>query len=157
MPSRLPKYNGNKKRRQPKKVPDFSIPPPPEYKRSKKEREEEAFKIMNTMLETGFTVEKYPCLSVLLDLVKQYVSNGERIVLDIPLEEINRRITGVLAIDRREQVIVCLKAETPHTSISSSTSTPTSTPSIKAVESEEEVAAAAAASSTTTTGSTVDE
>lgn len=88
---------------------DYSNPPA-EHKRSRLEREEEAFKILNTMIETGFTVTKYPCLQVLINHVYNYIHNSVRIELNIPLPEIDRTVTGVLATDRRERVVVCLKA-----------------------------------------------
>jgi hypothetical protein len=113
MPARLPKYKNKQKKpvtRQNNSIvaPDFSNPPT-EYRRTRMEREEEGFKIMNTMIETGFTVSKYPCLQVLIDSVFRYIHEGVRIPLEIPLPEIDRTITGTLAIDRREQVVVCLK------------------------------------------------
>lgn len=118
MPARQPKYKSkqirqNKQRRAtsavivPEEV-DYSNPPP-QFRRSRPEREEEAFKIMNTMLETGFTVSKNPCLQGLIDEVYRYIRDGVRIPLNIPMPEIDRTATGVLAIDRREQVVVCLK------------------------------------------------
>ena len=108
---------------------DYSNPPA-EHKRSRLEREEEAFKILNTLIETGFTVTKYPCLQVLINHVYNYIHNSVRIELNIPLPEIDRTVTGVLATDRREQVVVCLKAGVvaPEIIPSSETTTTITTP-----------------------------
>lgn len=138
MPARLPKRSSKKMKGKgkaanlvirPNETPIDYSNPPAEHKRSRLEREEEAFKILNTMIETGFTVTKYPCLQVLINHVYNYIHNSVRIELNIPLPEIDRTITGVLATDRREQVVVCLKAGviTPETTPYSETTTPAET------------------------------
>jgi len=42
---------------------------------------------------------------------KEYISKGERIIINIPFPEINRRIKGVLAINKTEDVTVALMNE----------------------------------------------
>lgn len=47
----------------------------------------------------------------LLQLLKQYNEEGNRIVVNIPFPELNRRIKGVLATSAREETFVVLKHE----------------------------------------------
>lgn len=47
----------------------------------------------------------------LLKLLKQYNEEGNRIVVNIPFPELNRRIKGVLATSIREETYVVLKHE----------------------------------------------
>lgn len=158
MPARLPKRSskktkgngkGNGKGKttntilQPGGVPIDYSNPPEEHKRSRLEREEEAFKILNTMIETGFTVTKYPCLQVLINHIYNYIHNSVRIELNIPLPDIDRTVTGVLATDRRERVVVCLKAGV----ISSETHVAVATSAATVTEDYTAVAAASATSS----------
>ena len=42
---------------------------------------------------------------------KEYISEGERMEINIPFPEINRRIKGLLAISVNEQVWINLKNE----------------------------------------------
>jgi hypothetical protein len=42
---------------------------------------------------------------------KEYISKGERLIVNIPFPEINRRIKGVLAINKREDVTIALLNE----------------------------------------------
>ena len=42
---------------------------------------------------------------------KEYISEGERLLVNIPFPEINRRIKGVLAINKRKDVNIALMNE----------------------------------------------
>ena len=41
----------------------------------------------------------------------KYIKTGERIIVNIPFPEINKRIEGVLAINTKEEVAIRLKCE----------------------------------------------
>ena len=43
--------------------------------------------------------------------LKEYISEGERLIINIPFPEINRRIKGVLAINKSEEVVIGLLNE----------------------------------------------
>ena len=43
-----------------------------------------------------------------IEKFKEYISEGERLIVNIPFPEINRRIKGVLAINKKEDVTIAL-------------------------------------------------
>jgi len=71
--------------------------------RTRAERDAEVRKIMQTLTELGLTSE-YGAVRELLPLLSRYVQDGERVPISIPVPEANRRMIGVLAASRREEV-----------------------------------------------------
>ena len=53
----------------------------------------------------------YEPIKKLYQKFKEYIQEGNRIEVNIPFPEINRRIKGILAISVREEVWVNLKNE----------------------------------------------
>jgi hypothetical protein len=93
-----------KKRRRGEKNIGYS----PGLIRTREERAIEVHKIMSTLTEFGLTTTYEP-VKKLLPLLSQYVEEGVRINIDIPIDEIKRRIIGVLATSKREEVCVRLE------------------------------------------------
>lgn len=82
---------------------------PPEY-RSKEERTAEIKPILVKLSE----LQLNPSYDEIRELYKQiqlYISSGERVEVNIPFPAIKKRIVGVLATNKREQVWVMLKNE----------------------------------------------
>tara|TARA_Y100000816_G_scaffold253401_1_gene204950 strand:- start:179 stop:469 length:291 start_codon:yes stop_codon:yes gene_type:complete len=71
--------------------------------RTKEERKAEAHKIIKTLTELQLTT-KYEKVCQLMVMLKEYVEKGERLEVHLPFPEIDRRIEGVLAIHKREEV-----------------------------------------------------
>ena len=81
----------------------------PEY-RSKEERQEEIKPILSKLSE----LQLNPTYDEIRDLYKKiqlYISTGDRIEINIPFPAIKKRIVGLLATNKREQVWVMLKNE----------------------------------------------
>ena len=81
----------------------------PEY-RTKEERQDEVKKILNQLTHFDLNT-KYEPVKKLYQKLKEYISEGERLIINIPFPEINRRIKGVLAINKREEVAIGLLNE----------------------------------------------
>ncbi len=81
----------------------------PEY-RTKEERMEEIRPILSKLSELQLN-PSYDEIKELYEYIKLYISSGDRIVIDIPFPAIKKRIMGVLAISKREQVWVMLQNE----------------------------------------------
>jgi ribosomal protein S4 len=81
----------------------------PEY-RSKEERQSEVKHILEQLNEYQLNAKYQPVKKLYLNL-KEYISKGERLIVNIPFPEINRRIKGVLAINKREDVTIALLNE----------------------------------------------
>ena len=81
----------------------------PEY-RDKKERQEEVANILKQLSDFNLN-PTYEPIKKLYQYFKQYISTGDRIIINIPFPEVNRRIKGVLAINKREEVTVALMNE----------------------------------------------
>ena len=90
----------NKKKREKRK---------PEY-RTKEERQNEVKEILRQLTQFDLNM-KYEPVKKLYQKFKEYISEGERLVVNIPFPEINRRIKGVLAINKREEVTIGLLNE----------------------------------------------
>ena len=90
----------NKKKREKRK---------PEY-RTKEERQNEVKEILRKLTQFDLNM-KYEPVKKLYQKFKEYISEGERLVVNIPFPEINRRIKGVLAINKREEVTIGLLNE----------------------------------------------
>ena len=81
----------------------------PEY-RSKEERQSEVKHVLEQLNEYQLNAKYQPVKKLYLNL-KEYISKGERLIVNIPFPEINRRIKGVLAINKREDVTIALLNE----------------------------------------------
>ena len=95
---------GNKKKRKVKKEKKE-----PEY-RTKEERQAEVKHILEQLSEFNLSPTYDPVKKLYLKF-KEYISGGNRLIVNIPFPEINRRIKGVLAINKREDVTIALMNE----------------------------------------------
>jgi len=95
---------GNKKKRKVKKEKKE-----PEY-RTKEERHAEVKHILEQLSEFRLNPTYDPVKKLYLKF-KEYISEGDRLIVNIPFPEINRRIKGVLAINKREDVTIALLNE----------------------------------------------
>ena len=95
---------GNKKKRKVKKETKEQ-----EY-RTKEERQSEVKHILEQLSEFRLNPTYDPVKKLYLKF-KEYISEGDRIIVNIPFPEINRRIKGVLAINKREDVTIALMNE----------------------------------------------
>ena len=95
---------GNKKRRKVKKEKKE-----PEY-RTKEERQAEVKHILEQLSEFHLNPTYDPVKKLYLKF-KEYISEGNRLIVNIPFPEINRRIKGILAINKREDVTIALMNE----------------------------------------------
>ena len=95
---------GNKKKRKVKKEKKE-----PEY-RTKEERQTEVKEILKQLSEFQLNPSYEPVKKLYLKF-KEYISEGERLIVNIPFPEINRRIKGVLAINKKEDVTIALMKE----------------------------------------------
>ncbi len=74
------------------------------------ERKEEINKIISNLNTYKLTLE-YDAVKELYKLFKIYIEQGERILINIPFPIMNKRIEGVLAINKNEEVAIRLKYE----------------------------------------------
>jgi len=81
----------------------------PEY-RTLEERKEEVKQILKQLTEFELT-PAYEPVKKLYKLFKEYIDEDKRIVVNIPFPMIKRRIKGVLAINKREDVKIALLNE----------------------------------------------
>lgn len=90
----------NKKKREKK---------PMEY-RTKEERQNEVKEILKQLTTFDLNI-KYEPVKKLYMKFKEYINEGDRLIVNIPFPEINRRIKGILAINKREEVRIGLLNE----------------------------------------------
>ena len=95
---------GNKKKRKEKKEKKA-----PEY-RTKQERQNEVKHILQQLSDFQLNPTYEPVKKLYLKF-KEYINEGERLTVNIPFPGINRRIKGVLAINKREDVTIALMNE----------------------------------------------
>lgn len=95
---------GNKKKRKEKKEKKA-----PEY-RTRRERQNEVKHILEQLSDFQLNPTYEPVKKLYLKF-KEYISEGVRLIINIPFPEINRRIKGVLAINKREDVVISLMNE----------------------------------------------
>jgi len=95
---------GNKKKRKEKKEKKA-----PEY-RTRQERQNEVKHILEQLSDFQLNPTYEPVKKLYLKF-KEYISEGVRLIVNIPFPEINRRIKGVLAINKREDVTIALMNE----------------------------------------------
>lgn len=92
---------GNNKKRKIKKEKKE-----PEY-RSKQERQNEVKHILEQLSDFQLNPSYEPVKKLYLKF-KEYINEGERLIVNIPFPEVNRRIKGILAINKREDVTIAL-------------------------------------------------
>lgn len=78
--------------------------------RTKEERQNEIKEILSKLSEFNLNLTYEP-IKKLYQKFKEYINEGNRIEVNIPFPEVNRRIKGVLAISVREEVWITLKNE----------------------------------------------
>jgi hypothetical protein len=78
--------------------------------RTKEERRNEVKKIISKLSSFDLNTTYEP-IKNLYSKFKEYISEGQRMEINIPFPEINRRIKGLLAISVNEQVWINLKNE----------------------------------------------
>ena len=78
--------------------------------RTKEERQNKVKEILSQLSNFDLNI-KYEPIKKLYEKFKEYIQEGNRIEVNIPFPEINRRIKGVLAISVREEVWINLKNE----------------------------------------------
>ena len=78
--------------------------------RTKEERQNEIKEILSKLSEFNLNTAYEP-IKKLYQIFKEYINEGNRIEVNIPFPEINRRIKGILAISVREEVWITLKNE----------------------------------------------
>ena len=78
--------------------------------RTKEERQDEVKHILEQLSEFQLNPSYEPVKKLYLKF-KEYINEGQRITVNIPFPEINRRIKGVLAISKREDVTIGLMNE----------------------------------------------
>ena len=71
--------------------------------RTKEQRQEEVKNILKQLNEFELGI-KYEPIKNLYKKFKEYIAGGNRMKVNIPFPEINRRIKGLLAISVREYV-----------------------------------------------------
>jgi hypothetical protein len=78
--------------------------------RTKEQRKESVKVILHKLSEFQLNVQYAP-IRQLYEAFKEFIKDGNRLEINIPFPEINRRIKGVLAISLREEVWVNLLNE----------------------------------------------
>jgi hypothetical protein len=89
-----------------KKVKKVKIP----VYRTKEERQEESKIIIRKLTHLQLSID-FPAIRTLFEKLKEYISEGHRIMINIPFPEMNRRIRGVLADNKHEEVWIRLEYE----------------------------------------------
>ena len=78
--------------------------------RTEEERKHVSIEIINMLSDLGLSVSYEPIKKLYL-ILKKYNQEGNRIEVNIPFPEINRRIKGVLPISKKEESNVRLVYE----------------------------------------------
>ncbi len=78
--------------------------------RTKEERQEEVKNILKQLSDFDLNI-KYEPIKKLYQQFKTYITEGNRMLINIPFPEIDRRIKGLLAISVNEEVWVKLERE----------------------------------------------
>ncbi len=78
--------------------------------RTKEQRQQEIKNILKQLSDFNLSI-KYDSIKNLYELFKTYIAEGNRILVNIPFPEINRRIKGLLAISVNEEVWLKLEKE----------------------------------------------
>jgi len=78
--------------------------------RTKQERQDEIREILIQL--THFNLDMtYSPVKLLYKKFKEYITEGQRLVVNIPFPEINRRFKGILSISKNEDVTIALLNE----------------------------------------------
>lgn len=77
--------------------------------RTKEERHKEV-KLLIKKLDELKLSRKYEAVQIFYKILFEYIDVGNRIIIDIPFPEINKRIEGVLSTKLDEEVAIRLKA-----------------------------------------------
>jgi len=77
--------------------------------RNKEERQTAIKPVLKKLSELHLDPISYESIKILYKQIQTYIQIGERIELNIPFNEYNCTIKGVLALDKREQVWVKLE------------------------------------------------
>jgi len=78
--------------------------------RTKEERQKEVKNILKQLSDFDLNI-KYEPIKKLYQQFKIYIAEGNRMLINIPFPEIDRRIKGLLAISINEEVWVKLEKE----------------------------------------------
>lgn len=78
--------------------------------KTEEERREASREILKQLETLDLSIKHKP-IRELLKLLKKYNEKGDRIMVNIPFPEINRRIKGILSTGAREETYVVLKHE----------------------------------------------
>ena len=78
--------------------------------RTKEERKEEVKNILKQLSDFDLNI-KYEPIKKLYQQFKIYIAEGNRMLINIPFPEIDRRIKGLLAISINEEVWIKLEKE----------------------------------------------
>ncbi len=78
--------------------------------RTKEQRQEEVKNILKQLSEFDLNIQYKPIKQLYL-YFQTYITEGNRMLINIPFPEINRRIKGLLAISVNEDVWVKLEKE----------------------------------------------
>ena len=81
----------------------------PEY-RTIEERKDEVRIIIEKLNELKLSIHHEP-IKKLFVMMQRYIQEGERIKVNIPFPVMGRRIKGILAINKREEVWVMMEQE----------------------------------------------
>ena len=98
-----PKKVNNKKKKKKKKKKEIKY-------LTKDQRRAQVKEIVEQLTTFGLNL-KYEPIQKLYKLFKEYINEGNRIVVNIPFPELNRRIKGLLSITEREEGWINLKHE----------------------------------------------
>lgn len=82
----------------------------PHVYRTLEERKAEVRKIIEKLEELHLSIDYEP-IKQFYDIMFNYIRTGERIIVNIPFPQMNKRIEGVLATNIREEVALRLKYE----------------------------------------------
>ena len=91
----------NNKKDKIRKIKELSIV------RTKDERKYEVKKIIKKLCELQLS-NNYEPIQKLYNIMHQYINEGERIIVNIPFPEINKKIEGIFPVNIKEQVVVKL-------------------------------------------------
>ena len=78
--------------------------------RTLEERKDEVRKIIEQLDDLHLSINYEP-IKQFYDIMFNYIRTGERIIVNIPFPQMNKRIEGVLATNIREEVALRLKYE----------------------------------------------
>ena len=78
--------------------------------RTKQERQNEIREILIQLTHFNLDMTYVP-VKLLYKKFKEYITEGQRLVVNIPFPEINRRFKGILAISKNEDVTIALLNE----------------------------------------------